>query len=266
MVGQGSQYAWTCRDANGEPLDGGRSYRLNLPPNIPVKDFWSVILYSNQTRSMIQTDQRFPSVSSQTEGLTTNPDGSVDVYFGPTPPEGKEKNWVQTVPGSGWNTILRLYGPLESWFDKTWRPGEIEPQAEHGECREGASGTGNVGRQSKRPRPDLEANRLPSPDAGPMNITIRCYRPEAAMLDGSYSIPPASRQGRLKTLTRRVLCRAAGPGTKERPLADPATAFPLPRAHRSSGSAGNAFRSAAAPPTTWPRPKRVRTAGGCARK
>ncbi len=129
MVGQGSQYAWTCRDANGEPLDGGKSYRLNLPPNIPVKDFWSVILYSNQTRSMIQTDQRFPSVSSQTDGLTTNPDGSVDVYFGPTPPEGKEKNWVQTVSGTGWNTILRLYGPLEPWFDKTWRPGEIEPQA-----------------------------------------------------------------------------------------------------------------------------------------
>jgi hypothetical protein len=128
MVGLGSQYAWTARDAKGDPLDGGKNYKLHLPPNIPVKDFWSVILYSDQTRSMIQTDQRFPSVSSQTKGLLVNTDGSVDVYFGPKAPAGKANNWVQTTPGSGWNTILRLYGPLEPWFAKTWRPGEIEVQ------------------------------------------------------------------------------------------------------------------------------------------
>jgi hypothetical protein len=126
MVGRGSQYAWTCKDASGNPLNGGKNYKLHLPPNIPVKDFWSVILYSNQTRSMIQTDQRFPSVSSQTKGLQVNTDSSIDVYFGPKPPPGKESNWVQTVPGRGWNVILRLYGPLEPWFNKTWRPGEIE--------------------------------------------------------------------------------------------------------------------------------------------
>ena len=113
-------------DADGNAFDGGKTYRLHLPPNVPVKDFWSVILYSNQTRSMIQTDQRFPSVSSLTKGLLVNADGSVDVWFGPKAPQGKEKNWVQTMPGKGWNTILRLYGPLEPWFDKSWRPGEIE--------------------------------------------------------------------------------------------------------------------------------------------
>jgi hypothetical protein len=59
--------------------------------------------------------------------LTLNPDGSVDLYFGPEAPEGIENNWIQTVPGKGWLAILRLYGPLEPWFDKTWRPGEIEP-------------------------------------------------------------------------------------------------------------------------------------------
>jgi hypothetical protein len=128
MVGVGSQYAWNARDAKGELLDGGKNYKLHLPSDIPVKDFWSVILYSNQTRSMIQTDQRFPSVSSQTKGLLINPDGSVDVYFGPRSPSHRENNWVQTVPGTGWNTILRLYGPLEPWFAKTWRPGEIELQ------------------------------------------------------------------------------------------------------------------------------------------
>ena len=99
-----------------------------MPANVPVKDFWSVILYSDQTRSMIQTDQRFPTVGSQTKGLQVNPDGSIDIYFGPKAPPGKEINWVQTVPGRGWNTVLRMYGALEPWFNKTWRPGEIELQ------------------------------------------------------------------------------------------------------------------------------------------
>ena len=81
-----------------------------------------------QTRSMIQTDQQYPMVTGQNERLQVNPDGSVELYFGPNAPVGKAKNWVQTVPGKGWNTLLRLYVPLEPWFDRTWRPGEIELQ------------------------------------------------------------------------------------------------------------------------------------------
>jgi hypothetical protein len=126
MVGKGSQYPWTPTDANGNPFDGSKTYKLHLPPHIPAKDFWSVIVYDTQTRSMLQTDQRFPSVSSQNTALKINADGSVDVWFGPKAPAGMEHNWVQTIPGKGWFMILRLYGPLEPWFDKTWRPGEIE--------------------------------------------------------------------------------------------------------------------------------------------
>jgi hypothetical protein len=125
-VGAGSQYMAAFVDSKGKPLDGGKNYKLHLPPNIPVKEFWSVILYDNQTRSMLQTDQRWPAVSSQNPKLDVNPDGSVDIYFGPKAPAGKENNWVQTIDGKGWNTLLRLYGPLQPWFDKAWRPGEIE--------------------------------------------------------------------------------------------------------------------------------------------
>lgn len=125
MVGAGSQYAVAFQDANGQMLDGRHTYQLTLPPNVPAKDFWSLVVYDNQTRSMLQTDQQFPSLNGQ-RGVVVNADGSTDIYFGPTAPKGHERNWIQTVPGKGWNVILRLYGPLESWFDKTWKPGEIE--------------------------------------------------------------------------------------------------------------------------------------------
>ena len=125
-VGSGSQYAINALDSDGEYLDGGNTYTLHLPPNIPAEDFWSVVVYDPQTRSMLQTENPGPSVSSQSGTVEPNDDGSVDVWFAPEAPAGKEGNWIQTVPGKGWCMLLRLYGPGESWFDKTWRPGEIE--------------------------------------------------------------------------------------------------------------------------------------------
>ena len=126
ISGKGSKYAYTYLDANGNPLDGSKTYKVHVPPNVPAKDFWSFTLYDNQTRSMLQTDERFPGIDNNKPGMIKNTDGSYDVYFGPKAPKGQENNWVQTVPGKGWNTIFRLYGPLEPWYKKTWRPGEIE--------------------------------------------------------------------------------------------------------------------------------------------
>jgi len=126
----GSQYLMGFLDADGNPFDGARTYKVTLPPNIPARAFWSLTLYDNQTRSMLDTPQRFPRAGSQTypsPAAEPNADGSTTVYFGPKQPEGvKRGNWIQTVPGKGWFTILRLYSPLEPFFTKAWRIGEVE--------------------------------------------------------------------------------------------------------------------------------------------
>lgn len=125
IVGAGSQYALAFVDASGNPFDGAKAYRLHVPPNVPVNNFWSLLVYDTQTRSMLQTDQRWPSVTSQDEHTVFNPDGSVDIYFGPDQ-VGSHQNWIQTVSGKSWFAIFRLYGPLEPWFDRTWRLPDIE--------------------------------------------------------------------------------------------------------------------------------------------
>jgi hypothetical protein len=129
MPGIGSQYAAANYDSGGHPFDGAKTYRLHVPADVPAKDFWSVVLYDTQTRSMLQTDQPFPSLSSE-KGLLKNADGSVDLYFGPIAPTGQESNWVQTIPGKSWLTIFRLYGPLGPWFDKSWKLNDIEETVE----------------------------------------------------------------------------------------------------------------------------------------
>lgn len=125
MVGVGSQYLGAYRDAGGAYLMGENDYKLHLPAGIPAKDFWSVTLYHPDTRSLLQNGQPKPSVSTYDNPVVNN-DGSVDIYFGPdNAPEGFEKNWVKTLPGEGWFLYIRLYGPLEPFFEQTWKPDDI---------------------------------------------------------------------------------------------------------------------------------------------
>ena len=123
-AGSGSQYLVVTRDASGAFLDGGRNYRFHVPPHVPVKAFWSVVVYDALSRSELQNGEQFPSVSQYT-GPVANADGSVDIYFGPQAPRGKEKNWVKTVPGKGWFPYLRFYSPTEAFFNQTWKPDDI---------------------------------------------------------------------------------------------------------------------------------------------
>jgi len=125
--GTGSAYAGIFRDAKGEYLDGGKTYKIVLPGPIPAKNFWAFTVYDNQTRSLLETDQKSAGVDSTAPGLKTGADGSATVWFGPKAPEGHDANWVQTVPGKGYNVLLRLYGPLEPWFNQSWKPGDPEP-------------------------------------------------------------------------------------------------------------------------------------------
>jgi len=126
----GSQYLIGFTDADKNYFEGAKTYKVTLPPNIPAAAFWSLIVYDNQTRSMLQTPQRFPRAGSQTyptPAAVANADGSTTVYFGPSKPAAaKEGNWIQTMPGKGWWTILRLYSPKEPFFTKEWRLSEVE--------------------------------------------------------------------------------------------------------------------------------------------
>jgi hypothetical protein len=130
LPGVGSQYLMGFLDAEKKVLDGGQTYKVTLPKDIPAAAFWSFTVYDNQTRSMLATPQRYPRAGSQSypsPAAEANVDGSTTIYFGPAQPDGvKRGNRIQTMPGKGWFTLLRLYSPRESFFDKTWRLSEIE--------------------------------------------------------------------------------------------------------------------------------------------
>ena len=125
MIGNGSQYLACYRDKDDNFLMGENNYKLHIPANIPAQTFWSVTVYHPDTRSLLQNGQDKPSVS-MFDKPDFNEDGTIDLYFGPEAPAGKEKNWVKTIPGEGWEILFRLYGPLEPYFDKTWKPNDFE--------------------------------------------------------------------------------------------------------------------------------------------
>jgi hypothetical protein len=124
--GAGSAYAFTARDSRGEWLDGGKTYKVTLPAPIPAIRFWSFSVYDNQTRSLLETDQLNAGLDSTEPTMREIANGPVTIYFGPKAPPGQETKWVQTMPGKGWNVILRLYGPTQEWLDLKWKPGDLE--------------------------------------------------------------------------------------------------------------------------------------------
>jgi hypothetical protein len=130
LTGIGSQYLFALYDADKNYFDGAKTYKVTLPKGIPEANFWSLTVYDNMSRSMLDTPQRYPRAGSQSypsPAAVADADGSTTVYFAPTQPKGvKRGNWIQTDPKKGWFTILRLYSPLEPFFDKSWRPSEIE--------------------------------------------------------------------------------------------------------------------------------------------
>ncbi len=197
VLGKRSERAIAFRDAQGKPLDGGKTYRLTLPANVPAKTFWSLVVYDNDTRSMLQTDQRFPSVNTAQIAIQKRPpvakndDGSTTIYFGPEAPAeasalggrgGRSRrsgNWIQTIPGRGWHAILRVYGPLPPWYEHTWRPGEFEPMTEVPSVSTGA-------------RPPAMATPLPAALSTPAKVETRL-----GVLEFELGLPTAQTAERL---------------------------------------------------------------------
>jgi hypothetical protein len=123
--GVGQAYLSVYADADGEWLDGAQDYTLHVPADPPAKLFWSATVYDAWTRCLIDNDQQRGDRGSRDADLVHNDDGSVDLRFGPTAPPGREANWVQTIPGRHWFSYFRFYGPLEPYFDRSWKLGDI---------------------------------------------------------------------------------------------------------------------------------------------
>jgi hypothetical protein len=128
--GKGSTYLASYRDGEGDWLAGGKHYKFTIAPDIPAARFWDVSVYDIETRGLIQNGDAPGKVNQFTKGLVKNDDGSIDIFFGPTAPEGKEANWIKTVEGKSWFTYFRLYGPTKTYFDRSWPMLDIEPLSE----------------------------------------------------------------------------------------------------------------------------------------
>ena len=118
-------YLVAIRDREGRPFDGGKRYRLRVPAGAPVEQYWSVTAYDRETHALIRDVSR-ASRSSRATGIQANADGSIDVYFGPQAPAGREANWVPTAAGRGFELMFRVYGPTKAFFDKTWTLPDVE--------------------------------------------------------------------------------------------------------------------------------------------
>ena len=125
-AGAGSLYWMSTRDNSGAFLDGGKNYKLTLPQPVPGKLFWSVTVYDNQTRSQVQTDQDKGALRSMFELKDIKGSAPADLFFGPDAPKSNEAHWIKTQPGRGWFAYIRIYGPEEAAFDKSWKPGDFE--------------------------------------------------------------------------------------------------------------------------------------------
>ena len=124
-LGSGQFYLMTIKDKNGDAFDGAATYRLAVPPNVPVSLYWSATAYSRATHTLMR-DMPWASRSSNTPGLQAEDDGSVILFFGPEPPDGHESNWVPTQKDGQFEVLCRFYGPDKAFFDKTWRLPDIE--------------------------------------------------------------------------------------------------------------------------------------------
>ena len=122
-LGTAQFYLMANRDRAGQELDGTRTYRLRIPVGVPVRRYWSVTVYDRATHALIR-NLPYSSRSSQT--ATKNADGTVDVFFGPKAPTGKEASWVPTNPSGKFELLFRAYGPEPAFFEKTWRLPDVE--------------------------------------------------------------------------------------------------------------------------------------------
>jgi hypothetical protein len=127
-LGAGQFYSISIHDKDGNAFDGGQTYQLSVPPNVPVEQYWSVTAYDRETHALIKNMLR-ASRSSQIPELQKNADGSIDIYFGPTAPSGKDSNWIPTDPARKFELMARFYGPKKEFFDKVWKLPDVEKVA-----------------------------------------------------------------------------------------------------------------------------------------
>jgi hypothetical protein len=123
--GSATFYIDLAETPDGEWLDGSKSYRLVVPPNVPVDNFWAVNVYDLESASYIR-DMPKSSVDSLEPELKRNKDGSVDVYFGPVAPKGHESNWIPTAHGRRFFMLFRFYGPQRAVFDGSFELNDVE--------------------------------------------------------------------------------------------------------------------------------------------